>query len=70
MVGIKVVELFYNAGVEVCLADLAEHIFPLAAHPECARVIEERLKQKGIKLRFGAGIEKVEETTRRCKGLF
>ena len=70
MVGIKLMELFYNAGVEVCLADLAQHIFPLAAHPECARVIEERLKQKGIKLRFGAGIEKVEETTRGVRAYF
>jgi NADPH-dependent 2,4-dienoyl-CoA reductase/sulfur reductase-like enzyme len=57
-------ELFYKAGVEVCLADLAQHIFPLSAHPECARIVEERLDQKGIKLRFGAGIEKVEETSR------
>ena len=64
MVGIKVIELFYKAGVEVCLADLAQHIFPLSAHPECARIVEERLDQKGIKLRFGAGIEKVEETSR------
>ena len=63
MVGIKVMGLFYKAGVEVCLADLAQHIFPLSAHPECARIIEERLDQKGIKLRFGAGIEKVEETS-------
>jgi NADPH-dependent 2,4-dienoyl-CoA reductase/sulfur reductase-like enzyme len=64
MVGIKVMELFYKTGVEVCLADLAQHIFPLSAHPECARIVEERLEQKGIKLRFGAGIEKVEETSR------
>jgi len=64
MVGIKLVELFYNVGMEVCLADLAQHIFPLAAHPNCAQVIEERLTQKGIKLRLGAGVEKVEETTR------
>ena len=70
MVGIKVVELFYKAGVEVCLADLAQHIFPLAAHPECARVIEERLVQEGIKLRLGAGIEKVEETARGVKAYF
>jgi NADPH-dependent 2,4-dienoyl-CoA reductase/sulfur reductase-like enzyme len=56
--------------VDVCLADLAEHIFPLAAHPECARVIEERLRQKGIQLRFGAGIERVEETTRGVRGYF
>lgn len=64
MVGIKLVELFYDAGVEVCLADLAQHIFPMAAHPQCARVIEERLRKKGIKLRFGAGVEKVEEISR------
>ena len=70
MVGIKVMELFYKAGVEVCLADLAEHIFPLSAHPECARIVEERLEQKGIQLRFGAGIEKVEETSRGVRAYF
>ena len=70
MVGIKVMELFYKAGVEVCLADLAQHIFPLSAHPECARIVEERLEQKGIKLRFGAGIEKVEETNQGVRAYF
>jgi len=70
MVGIKVAELFYKAGVEVCLADLAQHIFPLTAHPEAAQVIEERLGWKGIRLRFGAGIEKVKETTRGVKAYF
>jgi NADPH-dependent 2,4-dienoyl-CoA reductase/sulfur reductase-like enzyme len=70
MVGIKVMELFYKTGVEVCLADMAEHIFPLSAHPECARVIEERLEQKGINLRFGAGIEKVGEASRGVRGYF
>ncbi len=70
MVGVKVMELFYKTGIEVCLADLAEHIFPLSAHPECARVIEERLEQKGIKLRFGAGIERVEETACGIKAYF
>ena len=70
MVGIKVMELFYKAGVEVCLADLAEHIFPLSAHPECARIVEERLEQRGIHLRFGAGIEKVEETSRGVRAYF
>ncbi len=70
MVGIKLMELFHYAGVDVCLADLAEHIFPLAAHPECAAVIEERLKQKGIKLRFKAGIEKIEEKTRGVRAYF
>jgi len=70
MVGIKVMEFFYDAGVDVCLADLARQIFPLAAHPECAQIIEERLKQKGIKLRLGAGIERVEETAAGVRAYF
>jgi len=70
MVGMKLVELFYNAGVDVSLADVAQHIFPLSAHPECARVIEERLDQKGIRLRFGGGIEKVEETPQGVRAYF
>jgi NADPH-dependent 2,4-dienoyl-CoA reductase/sulfur reductase-like enzyme len=70
MVGIKVMELFYKARVEVCLADMAEHIFPLSAHPECARIVEERLEQKGIKLRFGAGIGEVEETNGGVRAYF
>jgi NADPH-dependent 2,4-dienoyl-CoA reductase/sulfur reductase-like enzyme len=70
MVGIKVVDLFYQAGVKICLADLAQHIFPLTAHPKCSLVIEERLEQKGIKLRFGAGIRKVEETARSVRAYF
>jgi 3-phenylpropionate/trans-cinnamate dioxygenase ferredoxin reductase subunit len=70
MIGIKVMGLFNKASMEVCLVDLAQHIFPLTAHSECARVIEERLVQRGIKLRFGAGIEKVEETPRGIKAYF
>jgi len=70
MVGIKVVELFYQAGAEVCLTDLAQHIFPTAAHFECSRVIEECLERKGVKLRFGAGIEEVKEMTRGVRAYF
>lgn len=62
MVGIKLVELFWKAGVEVVLADMCERIFPLAAHPECSRRIEQRLTDMGIGLRFGAAISKVDDT--------
>jgi 3-phenylpropionate/trans-cinnamate dioxygenase ferredoxin reductase subunit len=62
LVGLKMVELFQMIGMEVCLADLAEHVFPLAAHAECAALIEGRLAQKGIKFKPGAAIAKVEET--------
>ncbi|KUO75849.1 MAG: hypothetical protein APF81_05300 [Desulfosporosinus sp. BRH_c37] len=63
MIGIKVVELLYNAGLEVCLADQATHLFPLAAHPECAKIIENRLVEKCIKLRFGAALQGIEESS-------
>lgn len=61
MVGIKLVELFWKAKMEVTLADLAERIFPLAAHPDCSRVIEDRLEEMGVRLSFSAAIERIEE---------
>jgi NADPH-dependent 2,4-dienoyl-CoA reductase/sulfur reductase-like enzyme len=61
MVGIKLVELFLVAGAKVCLADMASCIFPLSACPECAAVVEERLRGLGVRLRFKAGIERVED---------
>ena len=60
MVGIKLVELFWKAGMRVTLADLADRIFPLAAHPDCSRVIEERLNDAGINQRYGAALERIE----------
>lgn len=60
MVGIKLVELFHQAGLGVCLADLAPQVFPLAAHPDCAGIIHSYLESKGIRLRLGAGIEGIE----------
>ncbi len=61
MVGIKLVELFWKAGMAVALADLADRIFPLAAHPDCSRVIEARLSGMGIVQRYGAALERIEE---------
>lgn len=67
LIGIKIAEVLYNRGMEVYLLDIARHIFPLNAHPECARIIEERLEQKGIRLRLGTEIEKIKETSRGLK---
>ena len=46
LIGIKLVELFANEGIEVCLADMASHLFPLAAHPDCASVLEQQLRKR------------------------
>lgn len=53
MVGIKLVELLVEQGVEVVFSDLAEHIFPTAAFEETSRRIEGRLRGRGVELRFG-----------------
>jgi len=61
MVGIKVAELLHAAGVRVCLADMDSHVFPLAAHPDCAAVIERRLEEQGVNLRLSSPLERIEE---------
>ena len=60
MAGIKVVEVLEKYGVQVCLADLAPHIFPLAAYPEGSAAIERRVARRGIDLRFGTTIDHME----------
>lgn len=60
MAGIKVVEVLAKYGVKVCLADLASHIFSLAAYPEVSDMIEKRVEQQGIELRFGTTVDHVD----------
>ena len=70
MVGIKLAELFYKAGVDCVLADMAPFIFPLAASESCAHYIEKRLTTRGIHLMFGAGIERLEDTGEGVRAYF
>ncbi len=70
LIGIKLVELFHSAGMEICLADAAYHLFPANAQPECAGIIEDRLRGMGIKLRFKAVIRKIEDTPVGIKAYF
>lgn len=60
MVGIKVVELCRDAGLEVLLADMAPRIFPLAAYPEVSAAIEGRLGGMGVELLFGSAAQRAE----------
>lgn len=70
MVGIKLVELFLEAGLEVCLADRADHVFPRAANEYCADLIEDFLKKRHVKLLLGASIKGIEETSQGIKAYF
>jgi NAD(P)H-nitrite reductase large subunit len=61
MVGIKVVEVLNNHGIQTCLADLANNIFPLAAYLDVAKEIGRRVTQKGIDLKFRVTIDHMEK---------
>jgi len=61
MVGIKVAELLHKRGCKVTLADMAPHIFALAAYPEVSEMIEARLREMGIDMVFGQAIAGAEE---------
>lgn len=63
MVGIKVAELLHKRGCQVTLADMAPHIFALAAYPQVSEMIEARLADMGIRMVFGQAIAGAEEHT-------
>ena len=66
MVGIKLVEMFYNAGIQCTLADMAPYIFPLAAFEDVAKIIEGELEKKGIDMKFSSGLESIEQPGNVC----
>ncbi len=70
MIGIKAAEAFLKYGFEVCFADLAKHIFPLAAHPRCSELIEDYLRNKGVDLRFGTTVNKLSAEDGKIKAEF
>ena len=55
MTGIKVVEALIQKGMDVTLADTQDHVFPFAAHKNCAALIESLLAGNGVNLLLGAG---------------
>lgn len=62
MAGIKVAELFQQAGVSCVLADQAPSLFPLAAAPEVGAELGRRVEEKGVQFRFGVGLSAIRET--------
>ena len=53
MIGVKVVEALVGCGVETSLIDTQPHMFPLAAHENCAELIECELRKRGVELYLG-----------------
>ena len=62
MVGIKVVELCREAGMECILCDMARRIFPLAAFDDVSEEIQRRLMELGVALSFGKAVSSAEES--------
>ena len=60
MVGIKLVELLVDRGIECVFSDLAPHVFPLAAFDEASERVEALLRRKGVDLRFGVKVEQAQ----------
>ncbi|MCD8221738.1 MAG: FAD-dependent oxidoreductase [Clostridiales bacterium] len=63
MAGIKVVEVLHNNGIPTTLADMAPHIFPLAAYADTAHRIEKSLSAQGVSLKFSAGLKAIRKGT-------
>ncbi len=63
MAGIKVVEVLHNNGIPTTLADMAPHIFPLAAYPATASRIQKELAAQNVTLKFGAGLKAIRRGT-------
>jgi len=60
LVGVKIAALFRELGLRVCLIEREPHLLPLAAHPDCARMMEASLLEDGYDLRLGASLCSVD----------
>jgi NADPH-dependent 2,4-dienoyl-CoA reductase/sulfur reductase-like enzyme len=58
--GVKMAEVLRGAGMDVCIVEKEACVLPLAAHPDCACVLEQHLRDQGYELRLGVRIERVE----------
>jgi NAD(P)H-nitrite reductase large subunit len=70
LVGIKITELLYNAGIEVCLIDSADRIFPLIAHSECSQIIADRLIKSGVIVHTGVELTRIEDRPEGVRAYF
>jgi NAD(P)H-nitrite reductase large subunit len=70
LVGIKIMELLHNAGIEVCLVDSADRIFPSVAHSECSQIITDRLIKSGIIINTGVELTRIEDCPEGIRAYF
>ena len=61
LAGVKLADTLSAVGIQVILADLAEHVLPFVSHPDCAAHIENHLRECGIELRLQSNLEGAED---------
>lgn len=54
--GVKIAAVLHERGLGVTLVEREPSILPLAAHPDCARIMEDHLLGEGYELRLGAAL--------------
>jgi len=61
LVGLKLVEIFVHQKIGVSLVDVADHILPRSAHPECATIIENHLINHGVNIYMRQRLKRLED---------
>ncbi|MBW1996431.1 MAG: NAD(P)/FAD-dependent oxidoreductase [Deltaproteobacteria bacterium] len=61
LIGLKMAEIILSKGARVTLVDIADQVLPGAAHPECASIVEEVVREKGVDLRLKTSLQGVED---------
>ncbi len=57
--GVKIAGVLHQCGFRVSLIEREPRLLPLAALPQCARLLEEHLAREGYELRLGAALSRV-----------
>ena len=60
LVGVKISALLRELGLRVRLIEREPHLLPLAAHPDCARMMEGSLLEDGYELMLGTSLSRVD----------
>ncbi|MFW6316878.1 MAG: FAD-dependent oxidoreductase [Halorubrum sp.] len=60
-IGLEVAENLAEAGVDVVVAELLEQVMPNTLGPEMAAIVESHLRDHGIDLRLGTGVDSLAE---------
>ena len=61
MIGIKVTEALVGQGIDVTMTDMQANVFPMAAHVNCAALIERKLIDNGVKLSLAKDVPDVSQ---------